>query len=249
MGHSPYIIPRLPAGILCGKEVTGPVTPERTITEGSCMEDFSAAREDMVRSQLLPRGIADPRVLRAMRSVPRERFVGKAMIPHAYEDRPLPIGEDQTISQPYIVALMTEALGLEGGEKTLEIGTGSGYQAAILAELSREVYTVERLPHLLDRARRILETLGYENIFFKIDDGTMGWKDHGPYDAIIVTAAAPGIPGPLKEQMAEDGRLIIPVGDRYSQTLIRVTREDGGLFQEDLGGCRFVPLKGAYGWP
>ena len=210
--------------------------------------DYRIARERMVREQLIPRGISDKRVLSAMRKVPRDRFVEEALVTEAYNDHPLPIGENQTISQPYIVALMTEALKLTTKEKTLEIGTGSGYQTAILAELSKKVYTVERIRSLMIKARNTLAELGYDNILFKAFDGTLGWKQYAPYDAIIVTAGAPKLPQPLLEQLAEGGRLIIPVGNRYSQELIRVTNKKGNHIQENLGGCRFVDLVGVHGW-
>jgi protein-L-isoaspartate(D-aspartate) O-methyltransferase len=210
--------------------------------------DYRIARERMVREQLIPRGISDKRVLSAMRKVPRDRFVEEALVTEAYNDHPLPIGENQTISQPYIVALMTEALKLTTKEKTLEIGTGSGYQTAILAELSKKVYTVERIRSLMIKARNTLAELGYNNILFKAFDGTLGWKQYAPYDAIIVTAGAPKLPQPLLEQLAEGGRLIIPVGNRYSQELIKVTNKKGNHIQENLGGCRFVDLVGVHGW-
>jgi protein-L-isoaspartate(D-aspartate) O-methyltransferase len=210
--------------------------------------DYRIARERMVREQLIPRGISDKRVLSAMRKVPRDRFVEEALVTEAYNDHPLPIGENQTISQPYIVALMTEALKLTTKEKTLEIGTGSGYQTAILAELSKKVYTVERIRSLMIKARNMLAELGYNNILFKAFDGTLGWKQYAPYDAIIVTAGAPKLPQPLLEQLAEGGRLIIPVGNRYSQELIKVTNKKGNHIQENLGGCRFVDLVGVHGW-
>ncbi len=206
------------------------------------------AAERMVAEQLIPRGIKDPRVLAAMSSVPRDRFVEGEMKHEAYADRPLPIGEGQTISQPYMVALMTEALELKVAEKTLEIGTGSGYQTAILAELSAQVYTVERISELQIRARRVLESLGYTNIFFKTFDGTLGWEEQKPYNAIIVTAGAPRIPIPLLDQLAEGGRMIIPVGDRFSQELIKLSKRNGEVSTESLGGCRFVALLGEYGW-
>jgi protein-L-isoaspartate(D-aspartate) O-methyltransferase len=186
--------------------------------------------------------------LSAMRKVPRDRFVEEALVTEAYNDHPLPIGENQTISQPYIVALMTEALKLTTKEKTLEIGTGSGYQTAILAELSKKVYTVERIRSLMIKARNMLAELGYNNILFKAFDGTLGWKQYAPYDAIIVTAGAPKLPQPLLEQLAEGGRLIIPVGNRYSQELIKVTNKKGNHIRENLGGCRFVDLVGVHGW-
>ena len=210
--------------------------------------DYSVARKKMVKTQLIPRGITNPGVLDAMGKVPRDRFVETTFVQEAYNDHPLPIGHKQTISQPYIVALMTEALELSGVEKTLEIGTGSGYQTAILAELSRKVYTVERIRALMVKARQILQELEYSNILFKAFDGTLGWKDHGPYDAIMVTAGSPKIPQPLLEQLADGGRLIIPVGNKYGQDLIRVTNKRGRFIKEDFGGCRFVDLVGVHGW-
>jgi len=208
----------------------------------------ASAGERMVAEQLIPRGIKDLKVLMAMRRVPRDRFVEGEMTREAYADRPLPIGEGQTISQPYIVALMTEALELEGTEKTLEIGTGSGYQTAILAELSAQVYTVERISELQIRSRHILESLGYTNISFKTFDGTLGWEEKKPFNAIIVTAGAPRIPTPLLNQLAERGRMIIPIGDRFSQELIKLKKQNSQITSESLGGCRFVALLGEYGW-
>ncbi len=210
--------------------------------------DYHLARERMVETQLIPREISDPGVLRAMVNVPRHNFVQDALADQAYSDYPLPIGHKQTISQPYIVALMTEALGLTGEEKTLEIGTGSGYQTAILAELSKIVFTVERIRSLMMNARKLLAQLGYNNIHFRAFDGTLGWKEHQPYDAIIVTAGAPKAPQPLLDQLAEGGRLLIPLGNRYSQELIKVTKKNGAYKQENLGGCRFVDLLGVHGW-
>lgn len=212
------------------------------------MDEWREARTRMVEEQLVPRGIRDPRVLEAMRSVPRHRFVPRDMRRAAYEDRPLHIGLDQTISQPYMVAWMTESLGLTGTEKTLEIGTGSGYQAAVLAELSSWVYTVERFEELQERARKILDALGYTNLSYHVFNGTLGWEEHSPYDAIMVTAGAPRVPEPLLNQLADGGRLLIPVGDRYSQMLTRITRRGGEMKQEALGGCRFVALTGEHGW-
>ncbi len=203
----------------------------------------------MVKGQLLARGIKDERVLLSMGKVPRHLFVDEALAGESYNDHSMPIGEKQTISQPYIVALMTECLGLTGKEKTLEIGTGSGYHAAILAELSSRVYTVERKKTLLHKARKTLYRLGYDNILFKVYDGTMGWKEYAPFDAIIVTAGAPCVPIPLIDQMAENGRMIIPVGNRDSQELIKVIKNNENLERESLGGCRFVNLIGEYGWP
>jgi len=210
--------------------------------------DYSLAREKMVKSQLIPRGIKDPRVLEAMGKVPRDRFVEEALVGEAYNDHPLPIGHNQTISQPYIVALMTETLALKGDEKVLEIGTGSGYQTAILAELSYKVHTVERIRALMVEARSILAQLNYSNILFKAFDGTLGWKEYEPYDAIIVTAGSPKLPQPLLDQLSEGGRLIIPTGDRSSQELIKVTKRKGNYIQKNLGGCRFVNLIGVHGW-
>lgn len=210
--------------------------------------EYSREREEMVKRQLIPRGIHDPRVLEAMGRVPRETFVPDFMKDQAYEDRPLPIGEDQTISQPYIVALMTQALELKERDRVLEIGTGSGYQAAVLAELTETVYTLERIDSLLKGAQRTLDGLGYSNIRFKLFNGTLGWPEHAPYDGIIVTAAAPRIPGPLAEQLGENGHMVVPVGDRISQNLIRVTKEQQDYMEENLGGVRFVRLVGDYGW-
>ena len=210
--------------------------------------DYRLAREKMVKTQLIARGIRDPGVLKAMGTVPRDRFVEEAIVGEAYNDHPLPIGNKQTISQPYIVALMTEALELTGEENTLEIGTGSGYQTAILAELSRKVYTVERIRALMVKARQTLQELDYTNILFKAFDGTLGWAEYQPYDAIMVTAGSPKIPQPLLDQLADDGRLIIPIGDKYSQDLIKVTNKNGNYIKENLGGCRFVDLVGIHGW-
>jgi protein-L-isoaspartate(D-aspartate) O-methyltransferase len=210
--------------------------------------DYRLAREKMVRTQIIARGITDPGVLFAMGKVPRDRFLEEALGGEAYNDHPLPIGHKQTISQPYMVALMTEALDLRGTENTLEIGTGCGYQTAILSELSQKVYTVERIRELMVKARTTLHELGYDNILFKAFDGTLGWPEYQPYDAIIVTAGAPKIPQPLLDQLADGGRLVIPVGDRYGQELIKVTRKKEGYNQRNLGGCRFVDLIGLHGW-
>lgn len=210
--------------------------------------DYRLARERMVKNQLIPRGITDDRVLKAMSKVHRHLFVDEALAGEAYNDHPLPIGHKQTISQPYIVALMTQALELTGQEKTLEIGTGSGYQTAILAELSRMVYTIERIRPLMIKSKELLERLNYTNIRFKAFDGTLGWKEYAPYDAIMVTAGAPKLPQPLLEQLADGGRMIIPIGNKYSQDLIKVTRIKNSYKQENLGGCRFVDLIGVHGW-
>ncbi len=210
---------------------------------------YRHARERMVRNQIAARGITDSRVLEAMRKVPRHLFVEEALKDQAYGDYPLPIGEGQTISQPYIVALMTEALELKGPEKVLEVGTGSGYQTAILAELARWVYSIERYPALARRAKRILDALGYHNVIIRVGDGTKGWPEMAPFDAIIVTAAGPKIPEPLLQQLAEGGRLVMPIGDEWSQTLIKVVKKGDKLYKEDLGAVRFVKLVGEYGFP
>ncbi len=202
----------------------------------------------MVEEQIVSRGIKDPMLIEAMRKIPRHLFVEEALQSQAYGDFPLPIGEKQTISQPYMVALMTEALRLTKKEKVLEIGTGSGYQTAILAELSEKVYSIERIRSLALRARKLLYDLGYYNIEIKVFDGTFGWMEKSPFDAIIVTAGSPDIPKPLVDQLAIGGRLVIPVGDALSQDLFRVTKTEEGLIKEDLGGCRFVKLIGKYGW-
>jgi protein-L-isoaspartate(D-aspartate) O-methyltransferase len=211
--------------------------------------NFEIARRRMVEGQLKARGIKDRRVLDAMLKTPRHIFVEEAMAAQAYNDKPLPIGEKQTISQPYMVALMTELLQLTGKEKVLEIGTGSGYQAAILALLSAKVYTMERIRPLALKARKALDSLGLLNINMKISDGTMGWKEEAPFDAILVTAGAPEIPFELTDELAVGGRLVIPVGDQFEQTLVRIIkREDGTLEQEQITGCRFVKLIGKHGW-
>ncbi len=215
---------------------------------GGRMIDFPKARAKMVEEQIIGRGIKDPRVIGAMKKVPRHLFVEEALQSQAYNDRPLPIGEKQTISQPYMVALMTEALELKGQERVLEIGSGSGYQTAILAELAQEVYSIERIRTLALRARKLLYDLGYFNVEIKIFDGTFGWPEKGPFDAIIVTAGSPNIPPPLYEQLTVGGRLVIPVGDSETQDLIRITKTETGMKKEDLGGCRFVKLIGRYGW-
>ncbi|MBP8815086.1 MAG: protein-L-isoaspartate(D-aspartate) O-methyltransferase [Desulfobulbus sp.] len=203
----------------------------------------------MIEEQLVPRGISDPRVLEAMRQVPRHLFVEDAMQAHAYGDFPLPIGSGQTISQPYIVALMTEALQLKGTERVLEIGTGSGYQAAILSRLCLRVYTIERIDALVGRARRVFDRLRYHNIVSRIDDGTEGWSAEAPFDGILVTAGGPRIPDPLLAQLADPGRLVIPVGDQGVQDLQLVEKRDGGLTVRTIEQVRFVDLIGAYGWP
>lgn len=209
---------------------------------------YRIARERMVESQIKARGIRDERVIKAMLKVPRHLFVDPALRDQAYGDFPLPIGERQTISQPYIVALMTEALELKGQERVLEIGTGSGYQTAILAELALWVYTIEKYPSLQEKAKNLLIKLGYRNISFKTGDGTLGWSEAAPFEAIIVTAASPQIPQPLIEQLAEGGRIVIPVGDEYSQMLIKGVKRGGVLHTKSLEPVRFVKLVGAYGF-
>ena len=210
--------------------------------------DYRLARERMVKNQLISRGIKDKRVLDAMTRIHRHLFIEEALEGEAYNDHPLPIGHKQTISQPYIVALMSEALELKGHEKVLEIGTGSGYQTAILAELSERVYTIERIRPLVESSRFLLNELGYTNILFKAYDGTLGWKDYSPFDAILITAGSPSIPDPLLEQLSEGGRMVVPVGDRFSQELIKITKRKDRLEKVNLGGCRFVDLIGVHGW-
>lgn len=212
------------------------------------MIDFVKARNRMVDEQIVARGIRDPKVVAALRKVPRHLFVEEALWNQAYSDYPLPIGERQTISQPYMVALMTEALQLKGGEKALEVGAGSGYQTAILAEIAKKVFSIERILSLGIKARELLYKLGYTNFEIRISDGTQGWPEESPFDAILVTAGSPDIPKPLVEQLVVGGRLVIPVGDAFSQDLYRVTKTPSGSFKEDLGGCRFVKLVGKYGW-
>ncbi|MEN8198569.1 MAG: protein-L-isoaspartate(D-aspartate) O-methyltransferase [Thermodesulfobacteriota bacterium] len=211
-------------------------------------DSFATARERMVQEQLLHRGITDPNVLKSMSEVPRHLFVEPAMQASAYGDHPLPIAGGQTISQPFIVGAMTQALQLQGTEKVLEIGTGSGYQAAILSRLCDKVYTVERVNGLLASARKIFDQLHYYNILSRLDDGTLGWVEHAPYDAIIVTAGGPEIPEPLVDQLADPGRMVIPVGGRHVQELEYVSKKDGEIRVERLESVRFVSLIGEHGW-
>jgi protein-L-isoaspartate(D-aspartate) O-methyltransferase len=206
-------------------------------------DSYAKAREAMVQEQIEERGVKDKRVLAAMRKVPRHELVPERNRAQSYEDYPLPIGEGQTISQPYIVAYMTEQMKLKGGEKVLEVGTGSGYQAAILAEICKEVYTIEIVKPLAERAEKDLKRLGYKNIFVKAGDGYRGWPDKAPFDAIIVTAAPDHVPQPLVDQLAVGGRLVIPVGE-FFQELILVTRDKDGVQQKRLIGVRFVPMTG-----
>ncbi len=206
-------------------------------------------RERMVREQLEARGIRDQDVLRAMRTVPRHLFVQEALASQAYDDRPQPIGQGQTISQPYIVALMTELLQVKPGMKVLEIGTGSGYQAAVLAEMGVEVYTIERVRELHLAARKLLFELKYFRIKLKLDDGTLGWPEEAPFDRILVTAGGPEIPKPLVDQLADPGRLLMPVGERRrNQELVLLIKENGALREERKGGVLFVDLVGQHAW-
>jgi protein-L-isoaspartate(D-aspartate) O-methyltransferase len=210
--------------------------------------DFLILRKRMVQEQLIPRGIADEGVLEAFRKVERHKFVPGELASSAYADYPVPIGQGQTISQPYIVALMTEYLKLSGKEKVLEIGTGSGYQAAILAELAKEVFSIERLAGLAEKAGSLVDSLGYKNIRIKIDDGTLGWPEEAPFDRIIITAACPKVPLPLIEQLKEGGRLIAPVGESFSQVLRLIEKKEGRINEEPICGCVFVPLIGKFAY-
>jgi len=209
---------------------------------------YEAERSAMVAEQLIPRGIKAKKVLEALRKVPRHEFVSRELLKESHWDHPLPIGEGQTISQPYMVALMTEHLQLNDDESVLEIGTGSGYQAAILAELAGQVYSIERLEPLAKKAGETLGRLGYKNIMILTGDGSLGWPEHAPYDRILVTAGAPGIPGSLVRQLAEGGRLVIPVGGSFSQNLMVIEKKNGKTFAEEVCGCVFVPLVGKEGW-
>jgi protein-L-isoaspartate(D-aspartate) O-methyltransferase len=211
--------------------------------------DYAIARDRMVAEQLRARGIRNGRVLDVMGRIPRHRFVQEALVGRAYGDIPLPIGDGQTISQPYMVALMSEALGLRGGERVLEVGTGSGYQTAVLAELAGKVYSVERVRSLAERALQLLGDLGYYNIRIRVGDGSLGWEDEAPFDAILITAGAPEVPALLAAQLGEGGRLVAPVGSPDAQILRRAVRRPDGMVTEDLTGCVFVKLVGAGGWP
>ena len=202
----------------------------------------------MVQEQILARGVTDARVVAALRKIPRHVFVDPGIVNRAYDDCALPIGEKQTLSQPYMAARMSEALALSGGEKVLEIGTGSGFQTALLAELCFNVFSVEKLRALSRRARALLDQLDYHNIALHVGDGTIGWSEHAPYDAIIVTAGTPQAPRPLLDQLAIGGRLVIPIGDEQSQTLTRLVRTRTSFKKEQLGECKFVKLLGKYGW-
>lgn len=219
------------------------ITQPQVITE-----NFAFARRETVLRQIRDRGIRQSGVLRAMEAVPRHLFVPGELIPRAYDDEPLPIGEGQTISQPFMVASMAEALALAGDEHVLEIGAGSGYQAAVLSLLARDVTSVERRATLATAARERLAGLGYANVRIEETDGSLGWLSGAPYDAILVTAGAPGVPPPLIDQLAEGGRLVIPVGGAEQQDLIRIVKRDGRVLRQSLYACRFVPLRGFFGW-
>jgi protein-L-isoaspartate(D-aspartate) O-methyltransferase len=211
-------------------------------------DPYERERLRMVEEQLVRRGLTDARVLDALRKVPRHLFVEEALRERAYGDHPLPIGEEQTISQPYIVALMTQLLELSDRDKVLEIGTGSGYQTAVLAELARRVCSIERLPRLAERARALLEQLGYANVWVRVGSGTLGWPDEAPFDRILVTAGGPSVPPPLFQQLAEGGRLVLPLGDPVNQTLTVVEKVRGEMKTQVHGECKFVKLVGKYAW-
>jgi len=210
--------------------------------------DPKSLRKQMVETQLIPRGIKDQRVLDVMSRVPRHLFAGEDNLSSAYNDMALSIGEGQTISQPYMVAIMTELLELRGTEKVLEIGTGSGYQGAILAELAKEVYSIERIAVLAEKAVSTFSSLAYQNIHVRTGDGTLGWPQEAPFDRIIITAAAPKIPDPLLDQLGINGILVIPAGSRFSQILLKIRKTEKGLLEERHTPCVFVPLIGEYGW-
>ena len=210
--------------------------------------DYARAREKMVKEQILDRGIRDPKVIDALTRIPRHLFVPEALAGRAYGDTALPIGEGQTITQPYMVAVMSAALNLQGSEKILEVGTGSGYQAAVLACLAERVYSVERIRGLLERARKALDRIQCHNVVTKLSDGSYGWEEEGPFDAILITAGAPSLPPPLLGQLKVGGTLVIPVGDRNCQRLMRIRKDCKGYGQEDMMECNFVSLVGEYGW-
>ena len=212
------------------------------------MIDYAQARQRMVQEQLVSRGINDARVLEVMARVPRHLFLESELRNQAYEDHPLPIGASQTISQPYMVALMAQALELKGTERVFEVGTGSGYLAAVLSELCAEVFSVETVEKLASKARNLLTSLGYRNVSVLMGDGTLGWEEHSPYDAVVISAAAPCIPRPLLEQLKTPGYLVFPMGERELQTLVRIRKDKAGIREEYLGECQFVKLRGQYGW-
>ena len=210
--------------------------------------DSTQAREKMVAEQLEARGIKDARVLAAMRTVPRDRFIPAELRDHAYDDCPLPIGDDQTISQPYMVALTCEAAQLSGIQRVLEVGTGSGYEAAVLSKLAAQVITIESIPHLYDRARVILQSVGAGNVSVRLGDGSFGCIEEAPFDAIIVSAAMPGVPATLLAQLKPDGRLVAPIGEEELQTLVRIARINGHWQEEYFGECRYVKMTGKHGF-
>ena len=215
---------------------------------GAGVQRFARERERMVEEQLVARGVTDPRVLAVMRRVPRHLFVDEALRERAYGDHPLPIGDGQTISQPFIVGKMTELLRLGGTEKVLEIGTGSGYQAAVLGELAARVCAIERIPRLVQRARETLEALGYANVWVRVANGTLGWPDEAPFDRILVAAGGPSVPPPLFAQLAEGGRMVMPVGAVDTQKLLVIDKRDGEMLVTEESGCVFVKLVGKYAW-
>ena len=212
------------------------------------IQAYAGQRRKMVEEQILGRGIKDLSVMEVLSRVPRHLFVNSSLQHRAYGDCPLPIGENQTISQPYIVALMTQALDLKGEERVLEIGTGSGYQTAILAELAAQIFTIERVKPLVKKTKELLEGLKYKNIVFKTFDGTYGWRDQSPFDAILISAATPSIPKSLIEQLADKGRLVAPVGERESQDLIVLNKNGNRVMERKIGSCKFVPLIGKFAW-
>ena len=220
-------------------------TAEEDSRQRELRDSFAKARRIMIDRDLRRRGIKDARVLAAMEAVPRHLFVPENLRPSAYEDRPLPIGEGQTISQPYVVAYMSELLELRGDERVLEIGTGSGYQTAVLARLAAEVYSIEIVPSLSAGAKRVIDQLGLRNVFLKVGDGFFGWEETAPFDAILLTAAAPAVPQPLWRQLREGGRIIMPLGEPWKgQRLTRVRKLDGKEVVEELTDVRFVPMTG-----
>ena len=224
--------------------LAGAAAPRAVPAPSAADEVFAAARQRMIEEQIRARGVTDPAVLAAMAAVPRHLFVPEGERRSAYDDQPLPIGAGQTISQPYIVALMSSLLGLKPDSRVLEVGTGSGYQAAVLSRLAREVYTIEIIQPLGERARRTLADLGYKNVHVRIGDGYRGWREAAPFDGIVVTAAPPSIPGPLMDQLKVGGKLVIPVGRAYQDLLVLTKRRDGGFDRESVLPVRFVPMTG-----
>lgn len=228
-----------------GSAIATPIAPVQVASQLSTVDELDAPRQQMVEQQLRRRGIKDPIVLGAMAKVPRHQFVDPSQAHLAYEDSPLPIGYRQTISQPYIVAYMTEAAEVGSTDKVLEIGTGSGYQAAVLGEIAEEVYTVEIIPELAQRARQILDELGYQNVYVKTGNGYQGWVEHAPYDAILVTAAPERIPQALVDQLAPNGKMVIPVGTTNQELMVLTKQSDGLIYQRTIP-VRFVPMTGNY---